>query len=359
MNRNLAARAKSLVVEGVHKRLGENDILKGVSFELRKGEVIALLGPSGSGKTTLLRAIAGLDHPDQGRIALGDQVLYDSGTGATVPPEKRGLGLVFQSYALWPHKTVFDNVAYPLRLRNVPGPEIRTRALAALHDIGLDGMSDRYPHQLSGGQQQRVALARAIVYDPALLLLDEPLSNLDAKLREEARVWLRELIERLQISAVCVTHDQVEALAIADRVLLLDRGKIEQEGTPEEMYGEPATLFSAEFMGSNNRIPGKLAEVTGGMGKLTGEGFELWGRVRGSRAAGEAATGVIRLEKTEVREARAENAVEATLETSVYLGERWDSVFRAAGLRVRVWTATPPAQTARWVVFPRDSLWIF
>jgi iron(III) transport system ATP-binding protein len=220
-------------------------------------------------------------------------------------------------------------------------------------------MGDRYPHQLSGGQQQRVALARAIVYDPALLLLDEPLSNLDAKLREEARVWLRELIERLQISAVCVTHDQVEALAIADRVLLLDRGKIEQEGTPEQMYGDPATLFSAEFMGSNNRIAGTLAEVTAGMGKLTGEGWELWGKVRGSRAPGEAATGVIRLEKTEIREERAENAIEATLETSVYRGERWDSVFRAGRLRVRVWTASPPAQTARWVVFPRDSLWIF
>src|SRR5206468_8028086 len=157
---------------------------------------------------------------------------------------------------------------YPLRVRRVPGTEMRERALKALGEIGLETMGSRYPHQLSGGQQQRVALARAIVYDPDLLLLDEPLSNLDAKLREEARVWLRELIERLRISAVCVTHDQVEALAIADRVLLLDRGKIEQEGTPQEMYGEPATLFSAEFMGSNNRIPGTLSESSGAEGKL-------------------------------------------------------------------------------------------
>jgi len=350
---------KNLVVSAVHKRLGENDILKGVSFELQKGEVVALLGPSGSGKTTLLRAIAGLDHPDEGRIALGDRVLYDSGTGAAEPPEKRGLGLVFQSYALWPHKTVFENVAYPLRLRKVAGAEIRTRALAALHDIGLDGMAERYPHQLSGGQQQRVALARAIVYDPELLLLDEPLSNLDAKLREEARVWLRELIERLQISAVCVTHDQVEALAIADRVLLLDRGKIEQEGTPQEMYGEPATLFSAEFMGSNNRIPGTLAEVAGEQGRLTGDGWSLWGGVRGTARAGGAATGVIRLERTGIRETPAENSIEAKLETSVYLGERWDSVFQAGSLRIRIWTPTPPSPDARWVVFPRDSLWIF
>jgi iron(III) transport system ATP-binding protein len=350
---------RSLVVAGVHKRLGENDILKGVSFELRKGEVVALLGPSGSGKTTLLRAIAGLDHPDQGRIALGDRVLYDSGTGAREPPEKRGLGLVFQSYALWPHKTVFENVAYPLRLRKVGAGEIRKRALAALHDIGLDGMAERYPHQLSGGQQQRVALARAIVYDPELLLLDEPLSNLDAKLREEARVWLRELIERLRISAVCVTHDQVEALAIADRVLLLDRGKIEQEGTPQEMYGEPATLFSAEFMGSNNRIPGTLLEISGSEGKLGANGWELWGRVRGTGRAGGTATGVIRLERTEISETPRENSLEAKLETSVYLGERWDSVFQAGSLRVRIWTPAPPSPDARWVVFPRDSLWIF
>src|SRR5207237_3939183 len=237
----------------------ENDILKGVSFELRKGEVAPLVGPSGSGKTTLLRAIAGLDHPDQGRIALGDRVLYDSGTGAAVPPEKRGLGLVFQSYALWPHKTVFENVAYPLRLRKISGPEVRERSLKALREIGLEGMADRYPHQLSGGQQQRVALARAIVYGPQLLLLDEPLSNLDAKLREEARVWLRELIERLDISAICVTHDQIEAMSIADRVLLLDKGRVEQEGTPEEIYDSPRTLFAAEFMGSNNRITGTIS----------------------------------------------------------------------------------------------------
>src|SRR5438270_2182856 len=269
-----------LVVSDLHKALGENQILKGVSFTLSKGEVIALLGPSGSGKTTILRAIAGLDHPDKGHIELGKRVLFGGTT--VVPAEQRGLGLVFQSYALWPHKSVLDNVAYPLRVRKVPAAEVRERALSTLREIGLEGMADRYPHQLSGGQQQRVALARALVYKPPLLLLDEPLSNLDAKLREEARVWLRELIERLQISAVCVTHDQVEALAIADRVLLLDRGKIEQEGTPQEMYGEPATLFSAEFMGSNNRMPGTLAEVRGQEGRLTGEGWELWGKVRGA-----------------------------------------------------------------------------
>jgi iron(III) transport system ATP-binding protein len=349
----------SLVVTGVHKRLGGNEILKGVSFSLQRGEVVALLGPSGSGKTTLLRAVAGLDHPDQGRVVLDDRLLFDSQTGAVVPPERRQLGLVFQSYALWPHKSVFENVAYPLRLRGIRQAAIRERVLKTLREIGLTGMAERYPHQLSGGQQQRVALARAIVYDPHLLLLDEPLSNLDAKLREEARVWLRELIERLGISAICVTHDQVEALALADRVLLLDRGRVEQEGTPEEIYDAPATLFAAEFMGSNNRLRGKVIESRGGQAKIAGQGWELWGRPRTERHEGDAATAVIRLERTELRDGPGENCVAATIQTAVYLGERWDCLMQAGDLRVRVWSPSPPAPKQHWIRFPPESLWIF
>src|SRR6266850_7353751 len=348
-----------LSVTNVHKKLGDNEILKGISFGLRRGEVVALLGPSGCGKTTLLRAIAGLDHPDQGRILLGDRLFFDSATGAQVPAERRNLGLVFQSYALWPHKTVFENVAYPLQLRKVPPAEIKERSLKALRDIGLEGKEDRYPHQLSGGQQQRVALARAIVYSPQLLLLDEPLSNLDAKLREEARVWLRELIERLDISAICVTHDQVEAMSMADRVLLLDKGRVEQEGTPEEIYDAPATLFAAEFMGSNNRLRGKVIESRGGQAKIAGQGWELWGRPRTERHEGDAATAVIRLERTELRDGPGENCVAATIQTAVYLGERWDCLMQAGDLRVRVWCPSPPAPKQHWIRFPPESLWIF
>ena len=200
----------------------------------RPGEVVALLGPSGSGKTTLLRAVAGLEAPHGGSIAIGDNVFFDARARIDLPAEKRGLGLVFQSYALWPHRTVFDNVAYGLKLRNVPAAEIKARVEKALSQIGLGHLAARYPHQLSGGQQQRVALARALVYEPPVILLDEPLSNLDAKLREEARAWLRELIVTLGLSALCVTHDQVEAMAIADRILLLNAGVIEQEGTPTD-----------------------------------------------------------------------------------------------------------------------------
>src|SRR5215813_13032276 len=249
-----------LVVEDLHLRLGDNEVLKGVNLTVSPGQVAALLGPSGSGKTTLLRAIAGLETPHHGVIRIGDQVLFDAARGIDLPAEKRGLGLVFQSYALWPHRTVFDNVAYGLKLRGVSTEETRTRVEKTLSQIGLGHLAARYPHQLSGGQQQRVAIARALVYEPPVILLDEPLSNLDAKLREEARAWLRTLIVTLGLSAIHVTHDQVEAMAIADKIVLLDAGVIAQEGSPTTLYNEPTTLFTAEFMGSNNRIDAKLVE---------------------------------------------------------------------------------------------------
>src|SRR6266545_6660779 len=207
-----------LVVRDLRLRLGDNEILKGVSLTVPRGQVVALLGPSGSGKTTLLRAVAGLEQPHAGSLAIGDTVFFDAARKIDVPAEKRGLGLVFQSYALWPHRTVFDNVAYGLKLRGVAGGDIRQRVDKALAQIGLEHLAARYPHQLSGGQQQRVALARALVYEPTVILLDEPLSNLDAKLREEARAWLRQLIVTLQLSALVVTHDQSESMAMSDRI---------------------------------------------------------------------------------------------------------------------------------------------
>ncbi len=348
-----------LIISDVHKKLGENKILRGVSFEISRGEVVALLGPSGSGKTTLLRAIAGLDHPDTGRITLDDLVFFDSSGSQVMPAEKRNLGLVFQSYALWPHRTVFENVAYGLKLRKVPAADIAARVSAVLAQIGLEALATRYPHQVSGGQQQRVALARALVYDPRLILLDEPLSNLDAKLREEARLWLRELIQRLGISAVMVTHDQTEALAVADRILLLDKGRIEQDATPVGIYEQPATLFAAEFMGTNNRLEGRILEVRGGRALLGGDGWQLWGQLRAERAPGDAATGVIRLERTELSSSPGENRLEARLGTAAYLGDRWDCLVHAAGLRLRLWAASAPAQQPCWISLPASSLWIF
>ncbi|MCE0764147.1 ABC transporter ATP-binding protein [Pseudonocardia kujensis] len=229
-----------------------------VSFTARDGEFLTLLGPSGCGKTTTLMSIAGLTNPSRGSITCGADVLFDSARSVNRPPEKRNCGVVFQSYAIWPHMSVAENVGYPLRLRKVRKPEIGSRVREALAMVGLDALADRYPHQLSGGQQQRVALARAVTYSPGVLLLDEPLSNLDAKLREQARGWLKEFQASVGLTTVFVTHDQDEALAMSDRVIVMNDGRIEQEGAPEDIYRRPATPFVASFLGSANLLDGTV-----------------------------------------------------------------------------------------------------
>ena len=348
-----------LTVDDLHLRYGDNPILKGVALTLNRGEVVSLLGPSGSGKTTLLRAVAGLETPHQGTIRIADQTVFDGASGVDVPAEGRNLGLVFQSYALWPHKTVFDNVAYALRLRKVAKAEIRARVEAVLGQLSLDNLAGRFPHQLSGGQQQRVALARALVYSPPVILLDEPLSNLDAKLREEARAWLRELIVRMQLSALCVTHDQGEALAISDRILLLNGGRIEQQGTPQQMYSDPATLFAADFMGSNNRLAGRIVEMRDGAALLEGDGWRLWGTARSGAAAGAEGTGMMRLERIRIAAGAGDNTIAATLATSMYLGDKWEHLFALGNLRLRAYGDGPLAAGRHWLEIPRADFWVF
>jgi len=348
-----------LIVKDVALRLGDNEILKGVSLAVPAGEVVALLGPSGSGKTTLLRAVAGLETPHRGSIAIGDRVFFDAARGIDLPAEERGLGLVFQSYALWPHRTVFDNVAYGLKLRGVSAEEIKRRVEKTLSQIGLGHLAARYPHQLSGGQQQRVAIARALVYEPPVILLDEPLSNLDAKLREEARAWLRTLIVTLGLSAIHVTHDQVEAMAIADKIVLLDTGLIAQEGPPTALYNEPGKLFSAEFMGSNNRLEGKLVENSGGKATIEVMGERLTGLSRTKAAAGEKATGVIRIERVHCASSPGPNRVKMELKAPMYLGERWELVFARDNVTVRAYATAPLEPGDHFVEFPTDALWVF
>jgi iron(III) transport system ATP-binding protein len=348
-----------LTVDNLYLRYGDNPILKGVAMTLNRGEVVSLLGPSGSGKTTLLRAVAGLEAPHEGRILIGDKVVFDKAKGVDIPAEGRNLGLVFQSYALWPHKTVFDNVAYALKLRSISRADVGTRVQAALEQLSLGHLASRFPHQLSGGQQQRVALARALVYNPPVILLDEPLSNLDAKLREEARAWLRELIMRMQLSALCVTHDQAEALAMSDRILLLNGGKIEQQGTPEEMYSSPETLFTAEFMGSNNRLPGRVAEIRDGAALLEGDGWRLWGTAKAGAASGSDGIGMIRLERIRIAEGPGDNRLAAKLSTSMYLGDKWEHLFHVGEARVRAYGDQPLTAGAHWLEVPRQSFWIF
>ena len=348
-----------LIVKDVALRLGDNEILKGVSLAVPAGEVVALLGPSGSGKTTLLRAVAGLETPHRGSIAIGDRVFFDAARGIDLPAEERGLGLVFQSYALWPHRTVFDNVAYGLKLRGVSTEEIKRRVEKTLSQIGLGHLAARYPHQLSGGQQQRVAIARALVYEPPVILLDEPLSNLDAKLREEARAWLRTLIVTLGLSAIHVTHDQVEAMAIADKIVLLDTGLIAQEGPPTALYNEPSKLFSAEFMGSNNRLEGKLVENSAGNATIEVMGERLTGLSRTKAAAGEKATGVIRIERVHCASSPGPNRVKMELKAPMYLGERWELVFARDNITVRAYASAPLEPGEHYVEFPSQALWVF
>src|SRR5919202_5253074 len=257
-----------VVIEGLVKLYGQVRAVDDVSLTIPGGQLVTLLGPSGCGKTTTLNCVAGLEHPDAGLIRAGDLVLTDIGRRVNLPPERRRLGMVFQSYALWPHMTVRDNLAFGLRLRKLARAEIARRIRETLELVGLGGMEGRYPYQLSGGQQQRVALARAVVTEPKVLLLDEPLSNLDAKVREQARAWLRELQQRLGITTIYVTHDQQEALAMSDLIAVMSHGKVAQYAPPEEVYRRPATRFVADFIGASSFLQGRVAGVDGGVARV-------------------------------------------------------------------------------------------
>jgi iron(III) transport system ATP-binding protein len=245
-----------LSVDHLTVNYGNVPAVRDISFGVKKGEMLALIGPSGCGKSTTLRCIAGLDRPDRGVIALDGEVLTEMPGGTLVVPEKRSLAMVFQSYAVWPHMDVFENIAYGLRARRVSGPEIERRVREVSELLGLTGLEQRAATRLSGGQQQRVALARALVLEPRILLLDEPLSNLDAKLRESTRLELRALQKQLGITAVYVTHDRQEAMSMADRLIVMRDGRFEQEGAPLDVYANPTSPFVADFIGRANLIPG-------------------------------------------------------------------------------------------------------
>jgi ABC-type Fe3+/spermidine/putrescine transport system ATPase subunit len=255
-------------VDGLEIKYGNVLAVRGVSFVVQPGEQLTLLGPSGCGKTTTLRAIAGLEKPSGGEIRIGGAPVYSAAQRINVPAEKRGLSMVFQSYAIWPHMSVFDNVAYGLRVRRVAAAEIAKKVDHALGMVQMRAFADRSASQLSGGQQQRVALARAFVFQPSVLLFDEPLSNLDAKLRADMRIELRELQHRLGITSLYVTHDLEEALAMSDRIVVMRDGRIEQTGTPDEIYSMPGSAFVADFVGSANLIRGRHRAELSGNGRI-------------------------------------------------------------------------------------------
>jgi iron(III) transport system ATP-binding protein len=244
------------------KRFGSLEAVSHVSLDIRDGELFTLLGPSGCGKTTILRLIGGFHKPDGGQIYFGDREV------SAIPPYERNIGMVFQNYALWPHMTIFDNVAYGLKLKKTPPAQMGEKVDRALSLVNLTGLEKRYPGQLSGGQQQRVALARALVLNPDVLLLDEPLSNLDAKIRQQVRAEIRKLQKDLAITAIYVTHDQEEALTLSDRIAVLDHGKLQQLGSPRDLYQRPENPFVADFIGINNLLAGEVKAVEEAAGRM-------------------------------------------------------------------------------------------
>jgi len=325
-----------LEFRAVVKRFGAINAVDGVSFSIAPGEVFTLLGPSGCGKTTTLRLVAGLEEPDAGEILIRGSAVAAPARGIFAAPEKRQLGMVFQSYAIWPHLSVFENVAFPLRVRKESGDAVRQRVLQALDVVGLTGLAERGATQLSGGQQQRVALARALVYEPAILLLDEPLSNLDAKLREQMRVEIRALQRKLNLTVLYVTHDQAEAMTLSDRIAVVNRGRFEQVGAPEEVYERPATSFVAEFLGHTISFEGKIAKSATGcwIEFANGAGrYALAGASGDGLTDGAVARVFTRPEDVEMTASGGgeTNRLAGTIEQVAYLGDRFEYHIKAAG----------------------------
>ena len=302
-------------IEHVFKRFGAVTAVNDFDLVVKDGEFVSILGPSGCGKTTTLRMIAGFERATEGEIYIGDHCVSSHIKNTFVPPEKRDIGMVFQSYAVWPHMTVTENVAYPLKIQKVPKEERAARVAEMLKLVHLDEYGSRYPHQLSGGQQQRVALARALVMRPGLLLLDEPLSNLDAKLRESMRFEISSIQKELGITVIYVTHDQSEAMTMSDRVVVMSRGVIQQIGTPYEIYRNPANKMVADFIGLVNFVEG---EVQGDRVYISGTGVSF------PNTSGITGSATIAVRPENITMSRTSGTIEGTLVHRFYLGDAVD-----------------------------------
>ena len=344
----------SVELRGLTKRYGELAVVNDVSLTIEHGRLVCLLGPSGCGKTTTLRLIAGFVEPSAGEIRVGEQIV--SSPARTLPPERRNMSMIFQSYALWPHMTVAQNVAYGLQLRKVDRETVKTKLKAILATTHLEPLADRYPGELSGGQQQRVALARALIVEPETLLLDEPLSNLDANLREEMRFEVRRLHDEYRYTTVYVTHDQSEAMTTADVIAVMNQGKIEQAGSPEEIYDRPRSEFVARFIGSSNVIKGKALDAS----HLSCSGCTL--RCTGGSLASNS-EGAVAVRQHVVRlwaskPESMENVMPGVVTRQVFLGSSRDYMVETAdGTQVRV-VASPaeniPQGASVWLYLPPE-----
>jgi ABC-type Fe3+/spermidine/putrescine transport system ATPase subunit len=327
-------------VERLTMAFGGVQAVRGIGFDVAPGSTVTLLGPSGCGKTTTLRCIAGLEVPTTGRITVGNQVVYDEG-GVFIEPERRNIGMVFQSYAIWPHMTVGGNVSFPLTISGAPKREAQERTRAVLELVGLGELQGRSAADLSGGPQQRVARARALVHEPNVVLFDEPLSNLDANLRERMRTELQLLQARLGFTAIFVTHDQEEALSLSDHIVIMNHGVIEQTGTPQDIFKKPATAFTARFLGYSNVFSGHVASVEGGNVAVDlGEGRRLSARWRSPSPAreGDGCAIAFRADRVALRPAEepaGDNAFPGVVETVAFLGACFDYTITAGPLQVQ------------------------
>ncbi|MGH8431740.1 MAG: ABC transporter ATP-binding protein, partial [Solimonas sp.] len=328
--------AGQIAIEGLSKTFDSTTVVKDLDLLVQDGEFISLLGPSGCGKTTTLRCIAGLEQPSAGRIAIGPEVVTDMGQGIFVPPNKRRLGMVFQSYALWPHMSVFGNIAYPLRLQKRSAADIRKRVGEALALVGLEHLANRGVSELSGGQQQRTALARALASEPRVLLLDEPLSNLDASLRAHMRSELRRIHREIGTTAVYVTHDQLEAVTLSTRIAVMDQGRLQQVGTPREIFATPSSRWVAEFVGFENFLEAEVLEHTADMVRLRPNGWPITLACRaasGSTSLRAADRAILAVRSTAFQSTAASDpdGFDGVLEDVVYMGEVTEFTVNAYG----------------------------
>jgi ABC-type Fe3+/spermidine/putrescine transport system ATPase subunit len=349
-----------LVVQDLIVRYGAVHAVDGVDFRVNRGEHVTLLGPSGCGKTTTLRAIAGLETPTGGRITIDGKLVVDPAAGCHIPPERRGLSMVFQSYAIWPHMTVFDNVAFGFRVRGMSRATARPAVERALSLVDLADVAGRPATRLSGGQQQRVALARALAYDAKVVLLDEPLSNLDAQLRVAMRAELAELRRRLGFTAVYVTHDQEEAFALSDRIIVMRSGRIEQQGTPSEIHQAPRTRFVASFLGMKNIIPAELAVIaTGEVAARLAPDIVLHARDPWANGVMPAVAG-IGFRPMDVQIAPAGDGTEGVITRALYLGDVAHYTIQSGPIEITAYdrprTELAEGSTVRWRVPPERCL---
>ncbi|HKA34669.1 MAG TPA: ABC transporter ATP-binding protein [Candidatus Binatia bacterium] len=338
----------TVTLKGLTKKFGEAAAVDRLDLDIGDGEFVSLLGPSGCGKTTTLRLLAGFLQPDGGEIRVDQKVV--SSPSVLVPPERRKMSMIFQSYAVWPHMTVFQNVAYGLKLKKLAGGEIAKKVERMLRLVRLDALAARYPGELSGGQQQRVALARALVVEPEILLLDEPLSNLDANLREEMRFEIRRLHEEFRITTVYVTHDQAEAMVTSDRIAVMHQGRIVQLGAPEEIFDRPRTRFVAEFIGKTNILRGNLES---GRSVALGDGLKLQVVAADNLTPGKDVFVCIRphsvrltpsAEEAEAGRARGMNLFDGVIQRRVYFGDANDYIVELPAQRLNLRVVAPPTQ---------------